>query len=424
MKQFKIIATYFEQIKHTQGSNAKKAILETMRNDSRIDSVVFDKVLKHLFSSNVITGIAKISWNKATIGQEYPFADILDIITYIENNNSGKNETVETLKWLESQLTTEKEKNLLYYLATRDVQIGLSQQSIQKIYGILNKFEIMLGSKRDDKLNLQKPFILTEKLDGINLTVINDDTVKMYTRNGKEVSNLTQLEKEYKTLPKGVYCGEVLYSGRIEDRNELYRSTVSEIHTDKEDKQVIHNLFDYVTLDDWNKKKTTTTYLESFRFLNSIITDQTPHITVVKEVFRGTCDLEKLDEMLSEAKNKDWEGLMLRYTDSQYEWKRSKSLIKLKPMYNLDLRITGYGEHKNGNKLGQFSVNYYGETVWVGSGYKDEERVEFWKNRQNMVGKIIEIQYMEETQNKDGKKSLRFPIFKRLRLDKDEESYN
>lgn len=424
MKQFKIIATYFEQIKHTQGSNAKKAILETMRNDSRIDSIVFDKVLKHLFSSNVITGIAKISWNKATIGQEYPFADILDIITYIENNNSGKNETVETLKWLESQLTTEKEKNLLYYLATRDVQIGLSQQSIQKIYGILNKFEIMLGSKRDDKLNLQKPFILTEKLDGINLTVINDDTVKMYTRNGKEVSNLTQLEKEYKTLPKGVYCGEVLYSGRIEDRNELYRSTVSEIHTDKEDKQVIHNLFDYVTLDDWNKKKTTTTYLESFRFLNSIITDQTPHITVVKEVFRGTCDLEKLDEMLSEAKNKDWEGLMLRYTDSQYEWKRSKSLIKLKPMYNLDLRITGYGEHKNGNKLGQFSVNYYGETVWVGSGYKDEERVEFWKNRQNMVGKIIEIQYMEETQNKDGKKSLRFPIFKRLRLDKDEESYN
>lgn len=424
MKQFKIIATYFEQIKYTQGSNAKKAILETMRNDSRIDSIVFDKVLKHLFSSNVITGIAKISWNKATVGQEYPFADILDIITYIENNNSGKNETVETLKWLESQLTTEKEKNLLYYLATRDVQIGLSQQSIQKIYGILNKFEIMLGSKRDDKLNLQKPFILTEKLDGINLTVINDDTVKMYTRNGKEVSNLTQLEKEYKTLPKGVYCGEVLYSGRIEDRNELYRSTVSEIHTDKEDKQVIHNLFDYVTLDDWNKKKTTTTYLESFRFLNSIITDQTPHITVVKEVFRGTCDLEKLDEMLSEAKNKDWEGLMLRYTDSQYEWKRSKSLIKLKPMYNLDLRITGYGEHKNGNKLGQFSVNYYGETVWVGSGYKDEERVEFWKNRQNMVGKIIEIQYMEETQNKDGKKSLRFPIFKRLRLDKDEESYN
>ena len=95
MKQFKIIAIYFEQIKHTQGSNAKKAVLETMRNDSRIDSVVFDKVLKHLFSSNVITGIAKISWNKATIGQEYPFADILDIIIYIENNNSGKNETVD-----------------------------------------------------------------------------------------------------------------------------------------------------------------------------------------------------------------------------------------------------------------------------------------------------------------------------------------
>lgn len=424
MKHFKIIATYFDQIKLTQGTKAKKAILETMKNDSRIPTDVFLKVLKHMFGPNVITGIAKVSWNKAEVGQEYPFQDILDIITYIENNNSGKNETVETLKWLETQFTLEKEKTLLYYLATRDIQIGLNSQTIQRTYGILDKFEIMLGSKRDGIINTQKPFILTEKLDGINLTVINSDTIKMYTRNGKEVTNLSQLESEYKTLPKGVYCGEVLYSGEITDRNELYRNTVSEIHTDKEDKQVVHNLFDYITLEDWDKKKTATTYNESFRFLQSIISEKTPHIKIVTKVFQGICSIGQIDQMLAKAKAKNWEGLMLRYEDSKYEWKRSKNLIKLKPMYNIDLRITGYGEHKNGNKLGQFAVKYFGETVFVGSGYSDEERIEFWQKREEMIGKIIEIQYMEETQNKDGKKSLRFPVFKRLRLDKNEESYD
>ena len=115
---------------------------------------------------------------------------------------------------------------------------------------------------------------------------------------------------------------------------------------------------------------------------------------------------------------------MLRYDDSRYEWKRSKNLIKLKPFYTIDLRVTGYGEHKNGDMLGQLSVDYYGETVWVGSGYTKEERKDFWLKREDLIGKIIEVQFMEETQNKDGKKSLRFPVFKRLRLDKNEESYN
>lgn len=427
MKNFKIIATYLNQIKVTQGNNAKKRVLDAMYNDSRLSSELNNRVLKHLFEPNIVTGIAKVSWEKSAVGQEYPFKDIEDIITYIENNNSGKEEAVETLKWLETQLTTEKEKELLYYLATRDVQIGISQKTIQNEYNILNKFEIMLGSKRDPKFEPNEYFILTEKLDGINLTVFNDTEVKMYTRNGKEVKNLTELAEEYKRLPKGVYCGEVLYSGDIEDRNELYRLTVSEIHTDKEHKQVIHNLFDYVPLEDWQNKKSTTRYTEIYDFLYNLIEkdqENIPHIKIVKKVFEGMLSTEMLDAEIKKAKDKNWEGLMLRYCNSKYEWKRSKNLIKLKPMYNLDLRITGYGEHKNKNMLGQFSVNYHGETVWVGSGFTKEERIKFWQDRENMIGKIIEIQTMEETQDKNGKKSLRFPIFKRLRLDKTEESYN
>lgn len=427
MYKFKKLASYFNQIKITRGSKAKMNIFNIMMNDSSFNDEELKKILTHLFGPNVVTGIAKTSWNKTWPAREFQgLTDTISIIDYITTHNSGKDETIETLKSLELTLETEKEKEFLYYLVTRDIQIGLSTQSIQNKYHLFDKFEIMLGSGRPEQLDLTKSFCLTQKLDGINLTVIKDQkTVKFFTRNGKEVENLTQLEKEYLTLPDGVYYGEALYDGDIEDRNECYRQTVSELHTDKEERKLVHNIFDFTTLEEWKNKKATRKYIDNYHDLRKLLKESnTPHIKLVEMIYRGTCGEHVLDSMIQDAKKKNWEGLMLRYEDTCYEWKRSKNLIKLKPFYTIDLRITGYGEHKKGNMLGQFSVDYLGETVWVGSGYTQEERINFWEKRDFLVNKIIEVQFMEETQNKDGKKSLRFPVFKRLRLDKDEESYS
>lgn len=427
MKQFKKLASYFNQIKITQGSKAKMTIFNTMMNDSSFSKEDLAKILTHLFGPNVITGIAKTSWSKEWKNRDHSFLrDVIDIVDYITTHNSGKDETIETLKSLEKTLETEKDKLFLYYLATRDIQIGLNTQSIQKKFNLFDKFEIQLGSGRPEKLDLTKSFYLTQKLDGVNLTVIKEnDKITFYTRNGKTVDNLNILKREYLILPDGVYCGEALYDGKLKDRNELYRQTVSELHTDKEDKKIIHNLFDYITLEEWKEKKANLTYDEVYDFLKDLTSnDSIPHIKIVDSIFHGICKEQELDQKILEVKNKNWEGLMLRYDDSRYEWKRSKNLIKLKPFYTIDLRVTGYGEHKNGDMLGQLSVDYYGETVWVGSGYTKEERKDFWLKREDLIGKIIEVQFMEETQNKDGKKSLRFPVFKRLRLDKNEESYN
>ena len=43
---------------------------------------------------------------------------------------------------------------------------------------------------------------------------------------------------------------------------------------------------------------------------------------------------------------------------------------------------------------------------------------------QEYLENIVEIQYFEESKNQDGKLSLRFPVFKKLRTDKTEPSYN
>ena len=88
--------------------------------------------------------------------------------------------------------------------------------------------------------------------------------------------------------------------------------------------------------------------------------------------------------------------------------------------------MTGIYEGSKGSKyegmLGGVYVDYKGTQVGVGSGFSDEERLEYFENPDLIVGKIIEVQYFGETKNqKNEDKSMRFPVFKMIRDDKDED---
>ena len=53
--------------------------------------------------------------------------------------------------------------------------------------------------------------------------------------------------------------------------------------------------------------------------------------------------------------------------------------------------------------------------VDVGSGLTDEQRISFWENKKDLIGRIVEIKCDTITQNQNGTYSLRFPVFMRLR---------
>ena len=95
-------------------------------------------------------------------------------------------------------------------------------------------------------------------------------------------------------------------------------------------------------------------------------------------------------------------------------------------MYTVDLRVKRVerGNGQNDDKMGHVIVNYKGYEVGVGSGFSKEQRIYYWEHPEEIIGKIIEIQCFEETKDKQGNLSLRFPVFKRVRDDKEEESYD
>jgi len=74
--------------------------------------------------------------------------------------------------------------------------------------------------------------------------------------------------------------------------------------------------------------------------------------------------------------------------------------------------------------LGALMVAYKGNTVKVGTGFLDEDREEIWDNQDKYMGKIATIKYFEESKNsKNDALSLRFPVFMRMREDKNDADF-
>ena len=89
----------------------------------------------------------------------------------------------------------------------------------------------------------------------------------------------------------------------------------------------------------------------------------------------------------------------------------------------IDKEKTGKNLKKLGSSVIKFLYNGQEKYCNVGSGFTDEQREYYWKYPEEIVGKIIVINYFEITTNKDGEVSLRFPTFTgETRFDKDDIS--
>lgn len=149
-------------------------------------------------------------------------------------------------------------------------------------------------------------------------------------------------------------------------------------------------------------------------------------IKAVPILYKGDYYKGIVDRLLKEQIDNHNEGIMINYSYAQYQGKRNKYILKVKQMQSVDLKIIGFeeGTGKNKGTLGAIIVDYKGFKVKVGSGFTDTDRTFIWDNKENLLGRIAEIQFFEESTNKyDNSLSLRFPVFKIIREEGKEVSY-
>lgn len=319
-----------------------------------------------------------------------------------------------------------------FMMITKNLNIGVNRTSLNKIWeGLIPTsnggadIKCMLGSKLDLK-NLPKGIMyVTEKLDGSRcLAIIKDGNIELYSRQGQLIEGCNEIIEGIKQLElnNAVLDGEI--TAKDVDISEVYKETMKRLKNKKTDKVGLqYNIFDIVTLKEFEDKKGVAKYSKRREVLDRLEDNEHIHILPLLTV---TEDFDKVMEIHGEMKEKGAEGCMINL-DKPYEFKRSKTLIKVKVMLTCDLRIIGFeqGQGENKDTLGAIICEYKNTTLKCGSGFSKKLRKAIWDNPGIYLGKIVEIQYFEETYSEaTGLPSLRFPVFKQFRDDKTEPSYD
>jgi DNA ligase-1 len=368
-------------------------------------------------------------------------------LSFPETHNNASNYTVDSLEewcrkysgtkaltdkmreelklFLEDQ--TESNQKWFYRVFLKDLRLGVDAKSVNKaLPGLIPTYDIALADVYEEikHSKMLTSCLMDVKLDGIRaLASVNDGDVYIRSRKGKPIVNFPDISLALAKLPNGVYDGEIY----LHEENGFQKLSkyITRDEPASETLGAVFYVFDYLTLDEWNKEgsepplETRKTRLEglfdeyeSDGFLCK--TDGSVGFVETLECIDST----NVNTILDQALEAGFEGLMIKPKNGFYLKKRSKNILKYKVFKSLEGKIVDFveGEGRLQGVLGKFVLELpNGSLFGCGSGFTDEEREVFWKDRKTYLGLPVEVKYQELT--KDG--IPRFPTYLRIRYDLD-----
>ncbi len=305
----------------------------------------------------------------------------------------------------------EEYHELVRRIVRKDLRCGIGPALVETFCpGLIRSFEVMRAVPLNKvKPKQGKPYIIEPKYDGLRaIAVIKGQSVTILSRNGLEFTSVDHLKEPLLKLAKGK---DLFYDGELINGNfNSSSSAVRRKNQTNSDTQFY--LFDRLEADEWGS----TTREQGHRSMllaRDFESYKGDELQLVPS-YRATP--EEFMRYYNLFLDKGHEGAMVKDPMGHYRFKKHKDWIKIKPVNDVDLTVESLvqGEGKYAGMLGAAIVKYRGKRVNVGTGFSDEEREQFWKDPSLIKGRIIEIQYHEETP--DG--SLRHPRFVRVREDK------
>lgn len=418
----------FGQLKNSTKKIDKIKYLTEFKNDK-----LFCFVLEFLLNTDKKTGISTAKLNKSLSNKELNyelFTCLTSLIKYVLANPTGKDNIVRSVQCYIEGLSNISLKTFVADLITKKYKCGVTAKVAAQILPDLIKKEhqVMLANKF--KGEIEKPMQVTLKLDGIRCTALidGDNNIEFLSRQGKNITGLNQITNALKQMNLQGYMldGELIRINKeniSSDENfKLTTSIVSSKDDDKTDLEYV--IFDLLPLHDYKRQECDWIYAKRKKALNQLIKDN----EFIRKVpmYTITDSIDKVQELLKMVEEQGQEGLMLNSLTGLYKFgKRSNDLLKVKQFNSCDIFCTGVeeGEGKYAGTLGKIVCDYKGYQLRVGSGFTDEERDYFWKHKSEIVNRIVEIKYFEESSDKDENLSLRFPVFIQVRNDKNDVSY-
>ncbi len=392
------------ELRKTRGTNAKLDVLKKHQDNEK-----WKQVLLAMYDSSInyyVSAPADMTFISDDIYLPDLMMDLYKLSARVVTGNEAR---------FHSRKMSRKYGEIVRLILKGSLSCGVSIKTINKAYpGLIPTFEVMLAK---DVPNVRYPALASTKYDGVRLIVsVMDGEATPRTRSGKRLQ-VDSLINEMRTYPDGVYDGELVHGNGKQTARTSITGSVNRIlkgsNTDIEDYKFM--VFDYIELDSWENQTCSVPYLTR---LSQCIENTTGgrYIEPCPSVTVNTGS--ELDEMYNDHIKRGYEGLILRYPEDMYEWKRTPALIKKKATNECVLECTevneGTGKYTGmvGALVCQGIVDGKEVHVKVGTGLSDFDRDEDFDE---YIGKRIEVLYNDivQAENSDTY-SLFLPRYKRV----------
>lgn len=315
---------------------------------------------------------------------------------------------------------TPKAQDIFIKILKKDLKCGVNISTVNKAFGkgTIETFDVQLANTYDPNKSYDvKGWWASRKLDGIR--GFYKDGV-LLTRSGKQIIGFDHIIEELKSLCEeyGVeFVDGEMYSEQLPFQKIQGYVVRNKNFTEEDKKKIKFNVF--VVGTDVNRTK----YM--IDLMNAIEWSNYEHLTPLEYEWVDN-NHQAIDTVCKKFVHQGYEGAMLRSQYVAYVPKRSDDLLKVKLFLESDFKVVGFleGTGKHEGRLGAFEVEgKIGDkdiVANVGSGLNDEDRELYWRERDDLVGKLIEVKYQNITDkpSPDGTYSIRFPIFMKFKLDR------
>ena len=345
--------------------------------------------------------------------------DLFEVLDKLMNREVTGHDAIKLVNGLEDES--------IYKIIDKNLDIRAGDKVINKaVPNLIPTFSVALAKEYDGKCDWQNDtWWASRKLDGVRcLAVVNyEGECTLYSRMGKELTTLNKVKEaiEATGIINTVFDGEICLID--ENGNEDFQGVMKQLR--RKDHQIenpAYMIFDMIHKPNFDNQKGGPILSERLAALRGFLTGRyiTTDILRYTDQFQITGD-EHFETWNELSVAKGWEGFMLR-KDVSYEGKRTKNLLKVKKFHDAEYEVLGWdvdthevvrdGKSESMTMLSQVWIEHKNHLVKVGSGFTQEQRLEYMDG--SIVGKLITVQYFEETHNQEGGISLRFPTVKHI----------
>ena len=417
---------------HPSRLDKEKIILEAM--EQGLDD--FFEGIRMALDPLVTFGVKMVPEKKDEKNKHYEWKDFKELANkLIKRDLTGHAARDAILLAMES--STKTEWNSFYRrVLIKDLRCGVSEKTVNKVAKKFPKYAIPIFScpLAHDSANHEKKMIgkkqIEIKLDGVRvLTIIRKNKVEMFSRNGKQFHNFGHIIEEIeKVIKENPLPYDLVLDGEVMSAN--FQDLMKQVHRKdgKQTKDAVLHLFDLCPLTNFQKGRWETNQAERSLLVKEWVAKHSILLKHVQTLDWENVDLDTIEgqkrfvEVNKSAVEGGYEGVMIKDPQAMYECKRTHSWLKAKPFIEVTLKVVSVeeGTGRNEGRLGAILVegqdDGYKYSLSCGSGFSDIQRDEYWSQRDDLIGQLVEIRADAKTRSQDAETfSLRFPRFKCFR---------